>query len=69
MGKRHQEAGTGCKALGVPRGSNIHLGKMEAGGGYKQNSIHLFAEVMMSLAVTLNICTALTAAFTTVLWY
>lgn len=32
MGKRHQEAGTGCKALGVPRGSNIHLGKMEAGG-------------------------------------
>ena len=64
MGKRHQEADTDCKALGVPRGSNIHLGK-EEGGGYKQNSIHLFAVVMMSLAVTLNICSVLTTAFTT----
>lgn len=40
---------------------------VEQGGGHKQNSIHLFAVVMMSLAVTLNICSALSAAFATVL--
>lgn len=67
MGKRHQEASADCKALGVPQGSNIHLGKSVGGGGYKQNSIHLFAVVMMSLAVTLNICSVLTTAFTAVL--
>lgn len=37
------------------------------GGGHKQNSIHLFAVVMMSLALTLNICLALNTAFATVL--
>lgn len=40
----------------------------ERGRGHKQNSIHLFAGVMMSLAATLNICSALNTAFATVLW-
>lgn len=39
----------------------------ERGRGHKQNSIHLFAVVMMSLAATLNICSALNTAFATVL--
>lgn len=42
MGKRHQDAGTDCKAVGVPPGMKYPFRYVEQGGGRPQAEFNSF---------------------------